>query len=249
MMLKRLIFLQVILAGGLSLIFLLPKAPPLQNSAISLDLPNVLIMSGWGAGKSISPSGKELDILAKDTEFSRRNYYRSTNLEGQPGAQEVIQASIVLSGKDPNNSLHRPERCLPAQGLNLLASSELPVVLKGGQQIKLTKLKCSATDPSNKSTYTHLNYYLFVGHDSIQHTHYGRTGKDMRDRLMEGYDQRWAYLTISSNLIKVVDKDEDGKTYLSALLTEEETDRDVAEFVAELAPEIIDMSAIKSIGK
>ncbi len=246
-MLKRLIFLQFLLAGGLSLIFLLPKAPALQDSAISLDLPNVLIMSGWGAGKSIQPSLKEVDVLAKDTEFARRNYYRSATLEGQPGAREVLQASIVLSGKDPNNSLHRPERCLPAQGLNLVGSSELPVVLKGGRTMTLTRLKCSATDPGNKTTFTHLNYYVFVGHDSVQHTHYGRTKKDMRDRLMEGYDQRWAYLTISSNLVKVVDKDEEGELYRSAILSEEETDRSVVEFVAELAPEIIDMSAIKSI--
>jgi hypothetical protein len=63
---------------------------------------------------------------------------------------------------------------------------------------------------------------------------------------MEGYDQRWAYITISSNLVSVPMKDEDGQDYFTSRLSEEETDRNVAEFVAELAPEIIDLKAVKS---
>ena len=44
----------------------------------------------------------------QDTEFSRKSY---TN-----GRGDEIQVSIVLSGQDMNTSIHRPERCLPAQG-------------------------------------------------------------------------------------------------------------------------------------
>jgi hypothetical protein len=151
-----------------------------------------------------------------------------------------------MSGKDLNSSLHRPERCLPAQGLNLLGSSELPVKLKNGRTIVLTRLKCSGKEGGGLS-YTHLNYYFFVGHDSVKHTHYGRTLKDMRDRLMGGYDQRWAYITISSNLVKAAMKDEADQPYYSAQLSEEETDRNVAEFVSELVPEIIDLKAVNSM--
>lgn len=246
-MLNRLIVLQLLIAGGLSLVFLLPKTPPLHQSAVSLTLPNVLILSGWAAGPKLEPSEKELKALAQDTDFSRRNYYRSASMEAPPGSREMLQTSIVMSGKDLNNSVHRPERCLPAQGLNLVSSTELPVKLKGGRTITLTRLKCTANDSSRKTSYTHLNYYWFVGHDSVKHTHYGRTLKDMRDRLMEGYDQRWAYITISSNLVKSVQQDETGHEFLSTSLSEEETDRNVVEFVAELAPEIIDLKAIRTI--
>lgn len=245
-MFKRLLILQVLLTGGLSLIFLLPKAPPLQDSAVSLNLPNILVVSGWAAGPKIEPSEKELKTLSQDTDFSRRNYYRAAGSEQPAGSRESMQASIVMSGKDLNNSLHRPERCLPAQGLNLISSTEMPVKLKTGQTVVITRLKCTANDAANKS-YTHMNYYWFVGHDSIKHTHYGRTLKDMRDRLMEGYDQRWAYITVSTNLVRAVMRDESGHEYLNVALSEEETDRNVAEFISELGPEIINLRAVKSI--
>jgi hypothetical protein len=244
-MMSRLLFLQVLFAGGLGLVFLLPKSPPLQESAVSLELPNVLILSGWAAGPKIDPSEKELKALAKDTNFARRVYYRSGGMDAPAGSREVLQASIVLSGKDLNNSLHRPERCLPAQGLNLLSSSELPVPLKNGRRIILTRLLCQATDPVTNTKYTHLNYYWFVGHDSLKHTHYGRTLKDMRDRLMEGYDQRWAYITVSTNLVKTLTTDESGQQYLSVQLSEAETDKNVVDFVAELGPEIMNLDAVK----
>jgi Protein of unknown function (DUF3485) len=244
-MFQRLLILQLLIAGGLSAVFLLPKAPPLQESAVSLELPNVLILSGWAAGAKINPTEKELVALAKDTNFSRRNYYRSAGLDSPAGSREMLQTSIVLSGKDLNNSVHRPERCLPAQGLNLVQSTEFPVSLPGGRRIVLTRLKCTGTDASTNTSYVHLNYYWFVGHDSLKHTHYGRTWKDMRDRLMEGYDQRWAYITISSNLVEAASVDESGQRYLSAKLTEEETDKNVQEFIAELGPEIINVRAVK----
>ena len=63
---------------------------------------------------------------------------------------------------------------------------------------------------------------------------------------MEGYDQRWAYITISSNLVSIPIRDEDGREYFTARLSEEETDRNVAELVPELAPEIIDLKSVKT---
>lgn len=246
-MFKRLLILQLLIAGGLSSVLLLPKSPPLQPSAVSLEMPNVLVLSGWAAGPKIEPSNKEIAVLSKDTEFSRRNYYRGAGLDQPAGSREMLQASIVLSGKDLNNSVHRPERCLPAQGLNLVSSSDLPVKLRDGRTITVKRLKCSGSDGTGKNSYTHLNYYWFVGHDSIKFSHYGRTLKDMRDRLFEGYDQRWAYITVSTNLVRARMADETGQEYLSTQLTEEETDRNVAEFVAELAPEIIDLKAVNSV--
>ncbi len=244
-MLKRLFILQAVLAGGLSLVFLLPKSPPLQPSAVSLALPNVLVLSGWTAGPKLEPSEKELKALAQDTDFARRSYYRAAGMEAPRGSREMLQASIVLSGKDINNSVHRPERCLPAQGLNLVSSRDFPVVLRGGQRITLTRLRCTGTDAASKASYTHLSYYWFVGHDSVEHSHYGRTFKDMRDRLMEGYDQRWAYITVSANLVRALAKDENGQDFITSKLDEEQTDRSVEEFVSELAPELLDVRAVK----
>ncbi len=42
-----------------------------------------------------------------------------------------------------------------------------------------------------------LTYYFFVGHDRLSNDHLGRTLLDMKDRLVRGMDQRWAYISVS----------------------------------------------------
>lgn len=255
-MFKRLLILQILVLAGLSSVFFLPHSS-LQPSAILLDslqhpdLPNQLIMAGWTAGPKIKPAEKELGALADDTNFARRNFYRQvTGDDGRSGLQ-TLQASIVLSGKDLNNSIHRPERCLPAQGMNIESSTVQRIPLKNGKSLTLTKLHCSATDkaspdhPGSGKPYVYLNYYWFVGHDSFKHTHYGRTLKDMKDRLLGGYDQRWAYITVSLSLLSGQYQDETGRQVTLNAPTEAEADRMVAEFTAELAPEIIRLNDIK----
>ena len=37
---------------------------------------------------------------------------------------DVINTFIVLSGDDMNNSIHRPERCLAAQGLRITSEED-----------------------------------------------------------------------------------------------------------------------------
>lgn len=49
-------------------------------------------------------------MLGSETRFARKQY---TN-----GLGDAIYVSIVLRGEDMSASLHRPERCLLAQGLH-----------------------------------------------------------------------------------------------------------------------------------
>lgn len=250
-MFRRLLILQLLALGGLSSVFLLPKVPDLQSSAIVTDsqdhpdLPGILVSTGWTAGPRIKPAEKELQALADDTNFARRDYTRQVAGEMNPNILETLQASIVLSGKDLNNSLHRPERCLPAQGLNIQSSTEMPVPLPGGNSFKLTKLHCTATDKRTGNSYVYLNYYWFVGHDSFKNTHYGRTLKDMKDRLLQGYDQRWAYITVSLNLVTGQFQDETGRVRVMKAPDEAGADRMVTDFIRELAPEIVRLKDIK----
>lgn len=250
-MVRRLLILQLLLLGGLGSVFLLPKAPPMQASALVVnaqdhpDLPNQLIMSGWSGGNRIKPAEKELAALADDTNFARRNYFRPVPGSLDRSLTQTLQASIVLSGKDLNNSIHRPERCLPAQGMNIESGTLMKVPLRSGKALTLKKLHCSATDAATGTPYVYLNYYWFVGHDSLQYSHYGRTLKDMKDRLIQGYDQRWAYITVSLSLISVPGVNEMGQRVNMVAPTEEEADRLVSEFVSELAPEIIQLDTIR----
>lgn len=251
-MVRRLIFLQIVILAGLSAVFALPATPTIQASAMVVDsldhpeLPNQLIMSDWTAGPKMKPAEKELQALADDTNFARRDYSRRPPGDYDPGALERLQASIVMSGKDLNNSIHRPERCLPAQGLNIESSSKMVVPLAGGKSLTVTKLHCNGTNKSTGAPYVYLNYYWFVGHDTFQNSHYGRTFQDMKDRLVHGYDQRWAYVTISTNLISGTFEDESGRQMTLKSPTEAGADLMVKEFVAEMLPDIVRLDSIKS---
>src|SRR6478672_8352059 len=111
MIIRRLLLVQVILALGLGSIAFLPRVANSTPQGIALNLPTYI--GGW-FGEDQKITEQELAVLAKDTAFARKLY---TN-----GRGDQIFASIVLSGQDLDNSIHRPERCLPAQGWSIADS-------------------------------------------------------------------------------------------------------------------------------
>jgi hypothetical protein len=133
--------------------------------------------------------------LAKDTQFARK-IYRS------PDGDQIF-VSIVLSGDDMASSIHRPERCLPAQGYNLRSSAKEAIPVGNSQSLDTTLLKSVrlvVDDAGNERLMTNLNYYWFIGYNHLTPSHLQRTLWDMRDRLLFGYDQRWAYVTVTGNV-------------------------------------------------
>src|ERR1700730_4782988 len=111
MITKRLAILQASLLLGLGSVFFIPKDIHMQPSAIALSLPQTV--GNWqGVDEPVGQS--ERDILGPDTQFARKLY---TNAVG-----DEINVSIVMSGPDMNTSIHRPERCLPAQGWTIADS-------------------------------------------------------------------------------------------------------------------------------
>ncbi len=72
-----------------------------------------------------------------------------------------------------------------------------------------------------------ITYYFFVGHDQVTNDHLKRTFIDMKDRLIRGMDQRWAYASFSMWYGKVPS--------IQTEVTEEEADRKLREFVAGFA--------------
>ncbi len=124
MIIKRIVTLQAIVVLGLGSVFLLPRQTRPSPAGIALELPAEM---GMWTGKEMAITDKELQVLSNDTRFARRMY---TNPFG-----DEIMVSIVLSGEDMNNSIHRPERCLPAQGWTI-EHSALTGVPVGGQGAK-----------------------------------------------------------------------------------------------------------------
>ena len=221
MITKRLLILQGVLLAGLSLTFLLPSVENQTPTGVSLELPS--IMGEW-YGSSSEVSLKERQVLGAETEFARKVY---TN-----GRGDTIFASIVLAGRDMNTSIHRPERCLPAQGWTVADSKTMDVNLDDGQQLPVTRLhnlRQIKTNLGDSRPFYNLNYYWFAGYSDVTASHFRRTWIDVRDRLLKGYNQRWAYVTVTANITKEFDRF--GRT-------EQEVDAVLNQFIKELAPQI-----------
>jgi EpsI family protein len=216
---KRLSSLQLILLGGLGSVFLIPKEVALQPAAVRPELPE--FVGDWhGVDQEVGKG--ERDILGPDTQFARKLYARGT---------DEIVVSIVLSGPDMNTSIHRPERCLPAQGWTIVDSKTVLVPLPVGG-LKATRLQNirDVSQPTGKPfRVRNLSYYWFVGHSIMTPSHYERAWIDVRDRILKGRNQQWAYVTVTSTITK------DFKIFGR---DEKQTDELLQGFLRDLVPEI-----------
>ncbi len=239
---KSLLLLPVLLLALLSTIHLLPEAGAMADSAVSLELPDD--MSSWRM-RNIPASADELAILAQDTKFAK-----AICLSPRPGEIDMatgyhvpdrIDLSIVLSGHDLNNSIHRPERCMPSQGHVISNSKDFEIELPNGRQIKVRRLLSVQSLPVNEErteyvSYNCITYYFFVGHHRITQDHLKRTLWDMKDRLLLGMDQRWAYVSASMWYGKV--------PWIEQEISDEEADAKLREFLTRLAEKQIDWEMI-----
>jgi EpsI family protein len=227
---SRLIILLALLLGGLSTVFLLPAQSKFhQPVGIELALPERLDGNWYGRDEKVSED--ERKVLGEKTEFARKSY---RNARG-----DTIQASIVLAGADMNTSIHRPEWCLPAQGWTIANSGKVPLQIPGRGQLVATRLSNMRFVPDKATgkpilrpdgtpiTFRNLDYYWFVGYDGITESHLSRNLIDIRDRLLHGYNQRWAFMTVASNITENLR--EDG-------LNEAETDAMIQGFIQKLVP-------------
>lgn len=233
---SRLAILLAMLLAGMSCIFLLPDQSKFQQpTGIDLELPKTV--GGMWLGTDQAVSAKEQDVLGKETEFSRKAYKnaRGRSLDGG----DIIQASVVLSGADMNTSIHRPEWCLPAQGWTIEDSSKISIIIPDRGKLVATRLKNMRFVPDkdtgkpitdkdgNKVVIRNLDYYWFVGYDTTTESHTTRNLIDITDRLRHGYNQRWAFMTVASNITE---------NLLSDGLDEKETDEMIVEFIKKLVP-------------
>ena len=235
--------LPLFLGGALSAIYFLPQVGAVAQSAVKMDLPT---RSGVWMMEGQAPSKAELGTLAPDTQFSKAMCFAARpgeiNLDGQL-IPDVLQLSIVLSGSDINNSIHRPERCMPAQGHNILSSTEPTLKLANGREFAAKRLVSlqSVRNPANKEReeylrYNCLPYYFFVGHDRVTNDHLSRTFIDIKDRLVRGMDQRWAYASVSMWYGKV--------PWIEAEISEAEADEKLVKFLTDFSEKQIDWDQI-----
>ncbi|HWL53804.1 MAG TPA: EpsI family protein [Chthoniobacteraceae bacterium] len=217
----RLLTLLCIIAGGYSLIWVLPVHTSRSEPGVKMDLP--LFVGDW-VGSDEEVSLRERQLLGADTTFERKSY---TNGRGQH-----IYVSIVLAGQDMNVSIHKPEFCLPAQGYTILNSYPDEAEMKDGRHLTMTRLfnRRTLTLPNQKEIEeTSLDYYWFVGARHTTDSHFGRHWADNRDRLLRGENQPWAFVMVISRISKGLQP---------FGLDEKETEAMIKDFIADLAPAI-----------
>ena len=215
----RLTALFFALSLGLGSVHLLPKRFEIAPASVVTELPTFV---GPWFGEDRAITDREYEVLAGDTKFSRKLY-----TDGQDG---FIVVSIVFSGQDLNSSIHRPERCLPAQGWSILDSTGSEIAPPGARPVPITRLLnyrfATNPDTGDKLELENLNYYTFVGAGRVTRSHYSRTFVDMWDRLFQGYNQSWAYITVTTTF----DDQPDSQAKADAILHD---------FMRQLFPEIL----------
>lgn len=226
---------------AMSGIYLLPDPGDFLPSAISPDLPVGGELEGWH-GTACQESEIERNTLAADTRFSKANYTRDflpVTIGGSllyGGAAPLpCMVSIVFSGGDMNNSIHRPERCLPAQGHIDLQSSSQTLELADGHLLPVTRLTTRTPLPEGHQGHLrHIHYYAFIGASQVTASHLKRTLYDMRDRILQGRVQRWAYVQCSTY-------------YGDAIgVSEREADNQLQSLMRALLPGLIDWKRVEN---
>lgn len=221
---KRLGIVLAALVLGLGSVFALPSKTKTQQAGIVLKLP-WFIAPDW-FGDELPVTEVELKALSADTGFARRSYHNRSG--------DTVYLGIVLSGEDMANSIHRPERCLVAQGWNIQTPALRSVTVEGAP-LEVTRILHTQAWPPVKPVFTRrdLTYYWFIGSRDRTASHFMRTFIDIRDRLLHGENQRWAYVTAEAPITEGLP---DRARNNSPVRTEAETAKIVEDFLARAVP-------------
>lgn len=176
---------------------LLNPTPLIPSKAgVVMHLPGFVNVGSGFVGENAEVTEPERRILPKDTEFARKNY-RDLPL------RDEIFCSIVLSGA-MQQSIHRPEVCLVAQGWSIANQEDVPIQLDSGHRLtvrNLTIKKVYSFD-QKQVTLTDYNMYWFVGENTTTPYHFMRIFLSSWDRIVHNRAHRWAYVTVSSPITK-----------------------------------------------
>lgn len=160
-------------------------------------------------------SKEEYDALPKDTGFVKSRYTHPD--------ERVLSVAIVLTGRE-RESIHRPERCLTAQGFSMESRRVVDVPIPGREPLKVMVISTARAwdTPSGPTVYRGYYAYWFVGQRRETPYHLTRMFWLAWDRVMHSVAHKWAYISVSGP------RDEEG-AYLD----------EMREFIARLHPSIL----------
>jgi len=131
----------------------------------------------------------EKRILPSDTIIVKKEYVDARG--------RSIYVSVVISGAQ-QKSLHRPQQCLPAQGLVIDSSDVIQVPLANREPLDVMLLGLHWRRAVQESGRGQMTYaYWFAGGERETASHIRRLFWMSFDRIVKGVIPRWAYITVS----------------------------------------------------
>jgi len=156
------------------------------------EAPNVHLSDIPGFSSEIlEPSEAELTVLPSDTIIEKRRYVADSG--------DWMVVSLVVGGKS-KSSIHRPELCLPAQGLRMERPRTRSVAGRDWRFIALA----SKDSPTFGFAYTFFNQEGFK-----TASHVSRIFRDVVDRSVLNRIDRWVMVTVNASR-----SDDAGLSYL-----------------------------------
>ena len=156
------------------------------------EAPNVHLSDIPGfSSEVLEPSEAELTVLPSDTVIEKRRYVADSG--------DWMVVSLVVGGKS-KSSIHRPELCLPAQGLRMERPRTRSVAGRDWRFIDLA----SKDSPTFGFAYTFFNQEGFK-----TASHVSRIFRDVVDRSVLNRIDRWVMVTVNASR-----SDDAGLSYL-----------------------------------
>ena len=146
------------------------------------EAPNVHLADIPGfSSEVLEPSEAELTVLPSDTVIEKRRYVAESG--------DWMVVSLVVGGKS-KSSIHRPELCLPAQGLRMERPRTRSVAGRDWRFIDLA----SKDSPTFGFAYTFFNQEGFR-----TASHVSRIFRDVVDRSVLNRIDRWVMVTVNAS--------------------------------------------------
>ena len=146
------------------------------------EAPNVHLAEIPGfSSEVLEPSEAELTVLPSDTVIEKRRYVADSG--------DWMVVSLVVGGKS-KSSIHRPELCLPAQGLRMERPRTRSVAGRDWRFINLA----SKDSPTFGFAYTFFNQEGFK-----TASHVSRIFRDVVDRSLCNRIDRWVMVTVNAS--------------------------------------------------
>lgn len=180
-----------------------------QNAGVIMELPNQVIPFDGFPGEITEV---ERRILPKDTEFARKIY--------DDHVGHNIVCSIILNGAI-QQSIHRPEVCLVAQGWSPIRQEDITIKLKSGHDLTVRSLRLRRENPlpnGGKQVREGYFIYWFIGENTTTSSHFMRFFLSNWDRIFHNRSHRWAYVTVSAPILLGSPDDADAKRAQAMML-------------------------------